>query len=616
MLTSKIQWESEMKEQIQIQNILQNLKKNNIEQVLQIINESSFAFCGFNTIKLAFYIVSAVGITPQKIDLYISLISLLTNRAAFNLLPKYIFLILKSRICDVNVYYDNSAEILFFARMVRAHIFSTSLVNTFLNELMHITPQYVELIFWIFCLIFPIIQEDSPSVYVELKNYCQKIFESVKDQISNPIQQTFLNIQTITKEKWVKLISNEYSPDKPDIGNILRLDYVDALKQYIGNPKNKFDVNDRISSTIFEPCPFLYSDPTLVQYCAYFGSIKCFLFLVSQGANLDLQSRKQVIQDFAAVGGNPQIVDFLVKKNYSFEYNLDDIIEYHHSFLFDFLVSTKYSQKELQEAAIHFKAAQYGNTYVLNYCKKNGFDMNEQNDETDLTVLQTASYSGQLGILMLMSSIYPEEIYKLDHDGINHIHYAAELGYWEIVVYLLKENVDSNILTSNGETALNIAIRFRQIDVIKVILSSRSLKTFLDVGIDLTPLCRDVLSYNIESVKLMLRQMKEELKSIEHQKTNLFLTNQLNALNEQSDKINQSIKDAILVAFKCNATDISKLLLSSNTNININKCVTKDGTSPLHFAASNGNIDLVNYLIERKCNINCVDKFDLILIKH
>ena len=51
-------------------------------------------------------------------------------------------------------------------------------------------------------------------------------------------------------------------------------------------------------------------------------------------------------------------------------------------------------------------------------------------------------------------------VHTLDHAGYSALHYAAQCGHWEIVRYLVEEhNVDIDIKSGNGETALILAAR-------------------------------------------------------------------------------------------------------------------------------------------------------------
>ena len=164
-------WNSEYQTQIELQNLLENLDTDHIEYATQVLSQSTYSLTGFHLITFAFHLVSSVGIRPQKIDNYISLISNLVNtQSTFDLLPNFIFRILKSRICDKDVYSENSAEVLFYVKMVINHLIPTYSVLMFFKELMDDTPQYFQLLFWVFILISPILKTDSPATYIEVSN--------------------------------------------------------------------------------------------------------------------------------------------------------------------------------------------------------------------------------------------------------------------------------------------------------------------------------------------------------------------------------------------------------------------------------------------------------------
>ncbi|OHT14738.1 hypothetical protein TRFO_02998 [Tritrichomonas foetus] len=83
--------------------------------------------------------------------------------------------------------------------------------------------------------------------------------------------------------------------------------------------RDNIDVNQRIDVSIFERCNVVNHRPTWIQFAAFFGSVKCFKFLLVNGANLKLFDEHPVsdgnfsnsctnLLHFAIAGGDNEII--------------------------------------------------------------------------------------------------------------------------------------------------------------------------------------------------------------------------------------------------------------------------------------------------------------------
>ncbi|OHT08041.1 hypothetical protein TRFO_23572 [Tritrichomonas foetus] len=104
--------------------------------------------------------------------------------------------------------------------------------------------------------------------------------------------------------------------------NILKNDDLSGLVSIIQNEDLSYDSVFRLRS-IRVP-DILKREPTLVCATAFFGATKCFRYLFSNAANLDLKdSLGRNITHFACAGGNDEILNILYLNNFSF--NLVDV---------------------------------------------------------------------------------------------------------------------------------------------------------------------------------------------------------------------------------------------------------------------------------------------------
>lgn len=133
------------------------------------------------------------------------------------------------------------------------------------------------------------------------------------------------------------------------------------------------------------------------------------------------------------------------------------------------------------------------------------------------------------------------DIYKKDNYEIL-LFYAVSKNYYNVVKFLIDNNVDINSLNDNLQSVLNIAVRYKHHDITKLLINSGS------------------------------------------------------NINNQDIKKNTSLHFA---ALNCD-TIMIKILIDSNININLQNI---DGNSALHIMCKNGDVNSVNLLVN-VCNIN------------
>lgn len=129
---------------------------------------------------------------------------------------------------------------------------------------------------------------------------------------------SFLALYDILKEEdWKihqEIVSKGANPDS--IAMALRFDRIDELQEIASH--GVFDVNKRIEVCPYERCEFVNHRPTLIQYAAFFGSIKCFKWLYLNGADLTLRDDPRwndgirhdgrSLAQFAVAGGKVELV--------------------------------------------------------------------------------------------------------------------------------------------------------------------------------------------------------------------------------------------------------------------------------------------------------------------
>ena len=98
----------------------------------------------------------------------------------------------------------------------------------------------------------------------------------------------------------------------------------------------KFDFNQTIEPSLYERCSFVNTENvSLIDFAAFFGSIKCFKFLLLNGSNTKNTGK------YAVAGGNLEILHLCEQNHSTFEGSYEAAIKYHRNDIFHYLYETK-----------------------------------------------------------------------------------------------------------------------------------------------------------------------------------------------------------------------------------------------------------------------------------
>ena len=182
---------------------------------------------------------------------------------------------------------------------------------------------------------------------------------------------------------------------------------------------------------------------------------------------------------------------------------------------------------------------------ILNF----GVNVDLVEDNTGQSPLHLAIANHNLEIVELLLEHHSSIVNFEDRNGETPLYFAVSQGNVEIVEELLKQNADTNCKNMNGDSLLKFAISKGNIEIAKELL-----KHGADVDI------RD--SDNKTPLQISLDMIRY---------------------------------------------DIVEILLAYGANID---SISGNGKHrALHFAAISGNLDKVKFLLKKRANINCVNKF-------
>ena len=190
-------------------------------------------------------------------------------------------------------------------------------------------------------------------------------------------------------------------------------------------------------------------------------------------------------------------------------------------------------------------AALGGNVDVMKYLLSSSSEVNVVSND-DSTLLHEAAYSGQLKMAQFLSSTYPEMLSLRTKNSFTPCHYAVQEGHEEVAVFLLGEMCDAKVLTDDNETFLHIA------------------------------------AYNgrLGMVKYFAQEFPELL-----------------------DMVDASGASALHAAARGGGVETMTYLLDVGLDHTV---LSENGSTLLHLAAYDGNLDMVKFLCERFPDMACI----------
>lgn len=283
--------------------------------------------------------------------------------------------------------------------------------------------------------------EDEKKIIEKLNaDFFEKEISKSKQKVNDPSEIKICCQTGFNSGALQKIIRND------DVDKFQRIFIVDGIK-----PDMHFHMIERV--------PLLNRCPTLIQYAAFFGSIKIFKFLLLQKASLttcDLARRNSFT--FALAGGNTEIIHIIqqeLKKTQEFNVTTDllrNAIKYGQNDVFKWLLTNtsqemidKISKRDLVLEAILSKNI---NAFL---------DLIEYINHCESICVHFSVLFNNIEFLKLLLPFYIENKFSLICD-------AAISGNVDILRYLI-ENIKLD--QSLKDVAVKTAINFDNVEVFK-----------------------------------------------------------------------------------------------------------------------------------------------------
>lgn len=424
------------------------------------------------------------------------------------------------------------------------------------------------------------------------------------------------------------------------LSNLIREDNVEQLQQFlISNPSY---MNFHFLH-IYNCCNELDNYCDLMKYSAFFGSLKCFKYLL-----LNHYETKSDVFLYSIAGGNNEIIRISETKMKTLKNNLQSIEKVIEKSVIIAIIYHRYQVLEwiLSSFTINFNEKEYID-FVINTCIKytnfSSFDLFVNNGIVNLSQFLLKNFQNFLlksmnvfdfwiiHVFLMISKKDSRQVLLTKNlkNGLSPLSYACEINcsYLFEILFDFNECQTLNLLerkNSEGKIPIEVAIEKGNCEIIKLLLRLKVYqeKTIKNSKINLISYackCKEqeivkliINEYNKVDVKITEKLLKKYDKSGVHiiffYNTPFLLACQLNCIEivnlllNLNDDVNQknSIdkKTGLHIACQNNSSDLVQLLLM-NKKIKLNE-VDSNGLTPSDYAKINDNNDIIQLLEEKK----------------
>lgn len=283
---------------------------------------------------------------------------------------------------DNDTYMSESYRLFFLNLLLKEHFFEIDDIFSLIMKLFHNFSGISHYLTLIFIWFAPEISENNQVFFQEFHSYFVSIWEF--EYTSLVIYNVYIQFDKYRENNWKILREHRcYEFHQSAATYFIANDLIDDLQNLLNH--SKFDLNSRNSPSSYEWRPFLQKCPTFLQIAAFFGSLKCFKYLLLNGADLRCNDFEgKTIAQFAVAGGNNEIIRILHQSNVSFSGTLQVAALFHRNEIFCWILENEISIiDEFHEATgfVLHQAVVSSNYSIINLCFSRNIDVNCHNSD-------------------------------------------------------------------------------------------------------------------------------------------------------------------------------------------------------------------------------------------
>ena len=249
-------------------------------------------------------------------------------------------------------------------------------------------------------------------------------------------------------------------------------------------------------------------------------------------------------------------------------------------------------------------------------------------DENGMTLLQEACKGGHVDVIEFLIN-HGAEVNLPDKEGLSAIHYAVMGGSPDLVLYLLEHGSDPNKRTIRNETPLHFAAKYSSCQEIETLVehgaSIKAINWTLVENLIEQRNRQDKLYYDSDETQISALKKALGLKTPESLEEDFDDEEEVETprYEEVDDDDDDDDGGERYVEAEASTTSPKKKGSSDNDSESkiqdiddipfdllprdVNDAATVDGLTALHYAAQNGSLDIIKFLVEHGADISAQD---------
>ena len=292
----------------------------------------------------------------------------------------------------------------------------------------------------------------------ELVECIYSCFPEQIDDVQNCIEESnFLNCIIFPEE-----FPMEENKEQYEMLLLLQKDDIDGFISFLSNHPTIDIISEQELGDGYYYSLFGCKSISLIDFCCFFGSLKCFKYLLLNKCEITGKTLY-----YSIAGGNQEIIGILLQNGYTFEEFLTISVKYHRYELTNWLNENYECEYVPLPTCIIFE-----NIDAFLYFFEHGHSLDETGENAQTCLHVAAIYGSLLLVQYLIEK--GANIESKTEDQFTSLHYASSNGNTNVVKYLLSKGANKNAQNEYGETPSDVACSWigdqSKIDIIRDLL--------------------------------------------------------------------------------------------------------------------------------------------------
>ena len=337
----------------------------------------------------------------------------------------------------------------------------------------------------------------------------------------------------------------------------------------------------------------------LLSLSGFFGSIKCFKYLLANGYYIDDKVRSAVV-----CSGSSDLFHLCNGDMFFSEELIANTIVFSRLLFLQFLIENGVNRdiKINHKTPLHISTL-YGHISIVRYLVEHGCDMNSK-DKQFRTALHYSSFKGHLNVVEYLVE-HGCDMNSKDRQDQTPLHHSSSQGHLNVVKYLVEHGCDIGAYDMRHQLSVELATKSGHDNVVKYLKTIHDiyLKAFIDSK---NGILESIIELHHDHLNLDTRD--NDFRTLLHYSSSYGHLNVVEYLVEHGCDINsKDIQDQTPLHYSSSKghLNVVEYLVEHGCEMNSED---KQNRTALHYSSSNGRVSVCKYLVEHGCDINSKDQ--------